>query len=208
VGILFLISLYEEKKPEIPKVFSDISMKMCEGEFRQITNSFDIRQEAKDYFYRVKRKTAFLLTASVYLGAIACDGAKDVNMALRRYGNNIGMAFQITDDILDIVAEQEKLGKRIGEDLFQGVITLPVIYALQCSDQRERLVELSGKINKTESEVREAIEIVIRSGAIERAQAVANRYLRKAKDEIKELPDIPAKNNLLWIADFIGIRNY
>ena len=205
---LHLISTYEVKKPEIPQVFSDISSKMCEGEFRQIEDAFDTEQGARDYFYRVKRKTAYLLTASVYLGAVACDGAREVCLPLRRFGNNIGMAFQITDDILDMVADREELGKLTGEDLCQGVITLPVIYAMQCSPQKERLSELAGKFSKTDEEIQEAIEIVKECGAIDHAFTVVNKYLSKAKDELEALPDIPARNNLLWIADFIGIRKY
>jgi heptaprenyl diphosphate synthase len=205
---LLMLSLYEIEKPEIARILSDISIKMCEGEFRQIVDSFDPLQTPKDYFYRVKRKTAFLLTASVYLGAIVCGGERAVYLPLRRYGNNIGMAFQITDDILDLIADQEKLGKPIGGDLRQGIITLPVIYAINNSPEKERLTEIAEKTDKTEKEVQEAIEIVKDCGAIDYSFAVAHKYLAKAKEELATLPDVPTKNNLIWIADFIGIRKY
>ena len=205
---LFLLSCYEESKPEITRDLADISSKMCEGEFRQIIESFDTEQDAKGYFYRVKRKTAYLLTASVYMGAIVCDGDRDRYLPLRRYGNNIGMAFQVTDDILDIVADQEKLGKPIGGDLRQGIVTLPVIYALRRSAHRERLIELTGKADKSEKEVQEAIEIIRECGAIEYSFAVVEKYLDKAKGELAVLPDAPEKSNLIRIADFIGVREY
>ena len=205
---LFLLAHFEESKPEIAKGLAEISAKMCEGEFRQILESFDPQPTTKDYFYRVKRKTAYLLAASVWMGALACDGARRVYLPLRRYGNNLGMAFQITDDILDLVADQAKLGKPIGGDLRQGVITLPVIYALKRSAARERLVELTGKADKSEKEVQEAITLIRECGAVESSFAVVNKYLDKAKEELAALPDVPARNNLLKIADFIGIREH
>lgn len=205
---LCLLSSYEENKPEVVRELADISAKMCEGEFRQIVDSFDYKQVPKDYFYRVKRKTAYLLTASVYMGAMVCGGGRSIYSPLRRYGNNIGMAFQITDDILDIISEQDKLGKPIGGDLRQGIITLPVIYALRCSCNKERLSELTGKTDKTEKEVQEAIEMIKECGAVEYSFAVAEKYLGKAKEELAALPDLPAKDNLIKIADFIGVRKH
>jgi len=205
---LILISQYEEKKPLISKVLSDVSVKMCEGEIRQISASYDIDQVPKDYFYRVKRKTALLITASVQLGAVACGADRKTYLTLRRYGNNIGMAFQITDDILDLVADQGKLGKPVGGDLRQGIITLPVIYALAKSGKKERLAELAGKIEKSEEEVQEAIEIIRSCGAIDYSFEVTNKYLSKAKEELMALPDLPARKTLAIIADFIGIRKY
>lgn len=203
-----LTAHYEKEKPLIPKVLSNISMKMCEGEFRQILDSFDAEQVSKDYFYRVKRKTAFLITASVHLGAVACGGEPKTYLPLRRYGNNIGMAFQITDDILDIMADQSKLGKPVGGDLRQGIVTLPLIYALRESGEKKRLAELTEKPDKCEKEIQEAIEIIRNCGAIDYSFAVVNRYLSKAKKELAVLPDLPAKDNLLMIADFIGVRKH
>lgn len=205
---LTLLAHYEEIKPLVVRVLSDVSIKMCEGEIRQIAASFDLNQAAKDYFYRVKRKTALLLTASVQLGAVACGADKNIYLPLRRYGNNIGMAFQITDDILDMIADQSHLGKPVGGDLRQGIITLPVIYALNHAENKERLSELIAKTEKNEQEIEEAIEIIRNCGAIDYSFGVVNKYLRKAKQELKSLPELPARNNLAVIADFIGIRKY
>lgn len=205
---LTLIAQYEEKRPLVVRVLSDVTVKMCEGEIRQITASFDLNQAAKDYFYRVKCKTALLITASVQLGAVACGADKNTYLPLRRYGNNIGMAFQITDDILDMVADQSNLGKPVGGDLRQGIITLPVIYALNHAEEKERLAALVEKTEKSEQEVREAIEIVKDCGAIEYSTGIVNKYLSKAKQELMLLPDLPAKDNLALIADFIGVRNF
>jgi len=205
---LVLISKYEAEKPLISKVLTDTSVKMCEGEIQQISASFNIYQNIRDYFYRVKCKTALLITASVQLGAVACGAGSNIYLPLRRYGNNIGMAFQITDDILDMVADQKQLGKPVGSDLRQGIITLPVIYALEKCDQRGRLIELAGKVEKSEEEVQEAIEIIKSCGAIDYSFKVAGKYLNKAKEELLALPDLPARDTLALIADFIGVRKF
>ncbi len=204
---LTLIAEYKDI-PLISEVLSDTSVKMCEGEIQQISFSFDIHQSLKNYFYRIKRKTALLIAASAQLGAVACGAPRRIYLPLRRYGYNIGMAFQITDDILDMVAEQSKLGKPVGGDLRQGIITLPLIYALACCEKRDRLVELVCKVDKNEDEVKEALELVRNCGAIDRSFEVARKFILKSKGELKALPDIPTRKTLSMAADFVGIRKF
>lgn len=204
---LILISKYEHT-PLISRVLSDTSVKMCEGEIQQISASFDAYQSCKDYFYRINRKTALLIAASIQLGAVACGAPSNVHLALRRYGHNIGMAFQITDDILDMIADQRQLGKPIGSDLRQGIVTLPVICALAGCKDRDRLMELVKKVDKSEDEVQEAITIIKDCGAIERSFEIASKYIMKAKSELRTLPDNPARVTLGLAADFIGSRRY
>lgn len=204
---LILISKYQDI-PLVAKVLSDTSIKMCEGEIQQISASFDAYQTIKDYFYRIKRKTALLIAASVQLGAVVCGAPSDIYLPLRRYGNNIGMAFQITDDILDMVADQEQLGKPVGSDLRQGIITIPVIYALCNCNQKDRLMEIVKKVDKSQEEIYQAIEIIKGCGAIDYSFEVACKYIKKAKEELKTLPDIPARVTLSLAADFVGTRKF
>jgi len=204
---LVLIAGYEEM-PLISSVLSDTSVKMCEGEIQQLSASFDIYQSLKDYLYRIRRKTALLIAASVQLGAVACGAPGSIHLPLRRYGHNIGMAFQITDDILDLVADQSQLGKPIGSDLRQGIITLPVIYALASCEQRSRLMELVKQVEKSEEEVQEAIGIIRGCGAIDYSFEIARKYIMKAKEELNSLPDIPTRLTLSLAADFVGIRKF
>lgn len=203
---LILISNYQN--PIIPGVLSDTSVKMSEGEILQISTTFDSSQTIKDYFYRINRKTALLIAASCQLGAVACGAPASIYRPLRRYGHNIGMAFQITDDILDLVADQRKLGKPIGSDLRQGILTLPVIYSLQHCSQLERLKEIILKHEKSEDEVREAVELIVSCGGIEHANAVVLKYIEKAKEALSLLPDISVRDTLSIIADFISIRKF
>ncbi len=204
---LIQISRYEDT-PLIFAVLSDLSVQMSQGEIIQISSSFDINQSLRSYLYRIKCKTALLIAASAQLGAVTCGADKSIFLPLRRYGYNIGMAFQITDDILDMVAEQRQLGKPIGGDLRQGIITLPVIYALQCYRDRRRLVELITKVEKSNEEVDEALEIIKDSGAIEYSFDVAQKYIMKAKAELNRLPDIHIRQTLCMAADFVCSRKF
>lgn len=203
-----LILIAECDNPVISRILADISVKMCEGEIQQIVSCFDTNQTIKDYFFRIKRKTALLISASCELGAVACGAPGYHVKALERFGYYLGMAFQITDDILDLTANQQVLGKPVGSDLRQGIITLPVIFALNLSPERERLAEILQKSNKKEGEVLETIEVIKNCGAIQKSFAVSNRYLEKAKKQLSFVPSGPATETLALIADFIGMRKF
>ena len=193
---------------DIARVLADVSVKMTEGEISQIVTSFDTAQGIKDYFFRIKRKTALLISASCELGAIACDAPQEDVRALKYYGYNLGMAFQITDDILDLVADQKELGKPIGSDLRQGIITLPVIYALKKAAGAERLAKIIAKKEKKEGEVLEAVKIIKDCGAVAYSFDVSSKYITKAKQQLKFLPDGRTKKSLKLIADFINVRRF
>jgi len=203
---LLLISRYEDKR--ISKVLSRVSVEMCQGEIQQISASFDTEQRLRDYLYRIKRKTALLISASCQLGAVVTGAPERLVRALNRYGYNLGMAFQITDDILDLVADEKVLGKPVGGDLRQGIITLPVIYALEHSKEKARLKELVRKQEKSEEEVKETINLIKESGAIEYSFDISNKYLEKAKKELNKLPEVKTKKTFAIIANYIGERKY
>jgi len=203
-----LVLIAKVDNPVISRILADISVKMCEGEIQQIATSFDTGQTVKDYFFRIRRKTALLISASCELGAVACGAPEYHVKALARYGYYLGMAFQITDDILDLTASQKELGKPVGSDLRQGIVTLPVIYAMEMSPGRARLIEIIEKRDKKEGEVLEAINIIKKCGAIERAFNVSDRYLEKAKAQLRNLPPGEATDSLALIADFIGKRKF
>lgn len=203
---LVLISQYEN--PIIAKLLAETSVKMCEGEIHQISTSYSSSQNWRDYFYRIERKTALLIAASCQLGAVAAGATEKDYKALRRYGHQVGMAFQITDDILDMVADQRLLGKPIGGDLRQGIMTMPVIYALEKSTKRERLRQLVEIPHKTDDQIHEAIEMIKEAGGIEFAFNATLKYVDKAKKNLTHLPDKPVKETFYKIADFIGIRRF
>ncbi len=203
---LLLISHYKDKR--IPNTLAKVSVQMCQGEIQQLATAFDANQTIKDYFYKIKRKTALLISASCQLGAVAVEAPDEMVRNLGRYGHYIGMAFQITDDILDMTSSEAELGKPIGGDIRQGIITLPIIYALQHSKQAKELKLLIEQKQKTGDEIKRAIELIKKTSAIDYSFSIARKYVDKAKKELIKLPDVDCKNTFELIADFIYKRSY
>lgn len=203
-----LILISECNNAAVSKVLADVSVQMCQGEIHQLYTAFDPYQTVKDYFYRIKRKTALLISASCQCGAIMSGAPDKVVSALTLYGYYLGMAFQITDDILDMVAEQKELGKPVGGDLRQGIVTLPIIYALKNSADKEVLFTIVQKREKSMEEILQAIEITKKAGGIEYASEISQKYLEKAKEQIGFLPEVAAKESLHVIANYINVRKF
>lgn len=197
------------EKPEVHQILSDAMVEMCIGEVEQIRDQYNWNQNFRMYLRRIKRKTALLIAVSCRLGALAADAPRDVQVSLYRYGYNVGMAFQITDDILDFIATEKELGKPAGSDLEQGNVTLPALYSMK--DDLELRSYIINEINgaKPEKSVMEQIITSIKkSGGVEYSFAISDRYLDKAYQELEKLPNIPAKESFYQIAQYIGKRKY
>ncbi|HHW07383.1 MAG TPA: heptaprenyl diphosphate synthase [Clostridia bacterium] len=203
---LLLIAQY--KNFRIAKILADVSVEMCLGEIQQIVTAFDLNQSLRDYFYRIKRKTAMLISASCQLGAVASNADPVLERSLTKYGHYLGMAFQITDDILDIVADEDELGKPVGSDLRQGIITLPTIYALKHSKDAEQLAAIISNRQKTNRDIETAIAIIKECGAIEYSFNIAQAYIKKAKTELKNIPSPDHRETLTRLADFVQVRKF
>lgn len=202
---LVLISSYDNKK--IANVLANVSVQMCQGEIHQLATAFNPDQNIKDYFYRIKRKTALLISASTQLGAIIAEAPENEVRALKNYGHYIGMAFQITDDILDMIADEKKLGKPVGSDLRQGILTLPAIYTLQLAEYRPQLINMINSIPENENAVYDAIHLIKESNGIDYSFNITSKYIEKAKNELDKLPQIKKKKVFYELADFIYLRN-
>jgi heptaprenyl diphosphate synthase len=205
-----LLLITQLDSAEMQKILSRAMVEMCEGEIEQIRDFFNIDQDLPNYLKRIKRKTALLISVSCHLGAIASKlDNKQANL-LKMFGYHVGMAFQITDDILDFTATSEQLGKPAGSDLKQGNITLPVIYALQQTEKPELAAKLKELILSKDlnNHVDVAIKIVKESGGLDYAQKLSDQYLLKAFRALEKLPDITAKKQFYEIATFIGKRDY
>lgn len=181
---------------------------ICEGEISQAEALFNPSQTEDGYLARIGQKTAGFIAASCELGALSAGLSAGDAAALRDYGYAMGMAFQITDDLLDLTASSEQIGKPAGNDLRQGVLTLPVIYALQHSAQREELRNIIAAREMTDENVKRGIAIVHATDAVEYCYRQANDYLAAAR---RKLPaSLPAEvgKTLGDIADFVGLRKY
>jgi heptaprenyl diphosphate synthase len=203
---LCLVAGYQ--RSDILDVLADASMSICEGEIIQMQSCYNTHQGFKDYLRRIERKTALLISVSCQLGAMICDSTDVEVMALKRYGYYLGMAFQITDDILDFVANEEILGKPVGSDIRQGVITLPAIYALKYGAHREELSQLLSSPDACCNQAEEIIGLITETDGIDYAYYISNRFAEKAIQQLDKLPDMSGKDSLLAIAAFISGREY
>ena len=203
---LRLVAKYQRQ--DVLAVLADASMRICEGEIKQMRSCYNIEQGLKDYLRRIDRKTALLISVSCQLGAMISSAGENDILALKRYGYYLGMAFQVTDDILDYVANEDILGKPVGSDIRQGVITLPAIYALKYDDHREELARLLSSPQDCLNQAEKIVEIVTDSDGIDYAYQVSNRYAEKARQQLDYLPDLPDKDSLYDIAAFISGREF
>lgn len=202
-----LTSIGEIEIPLAHSLLSETMLEICRGEIMQIEYQRKFDQTLRDYFRRIKRKTALLLSSSCELGALVSGAETSIVKKMNRFGYFAGMAFQIIDDILDITSTDKELGKPAGSDLLNGHVTLPILYIKDEAAFRP-FMERSFDGTLTEPEREEMLRYIRQSGAIEKAQAVSDLYLQKALREIDGLPDINAKEAFIQIARFIGKREF
>ncbi len=196
-------------EPEVHQSLAQAIYLMCRGEIDQIRDLYQYKQSIKQYLSRIKRKTALLMSVSCHLGAMVSGANAKIVQQLRLYGYYVGMAFQLTDDVLDITGDEKTLGKPAGSDLQQGNVTLPVIYALQHGNQAERGKLEKYLISKGKSgSVEEALAIVRRQGGGEFTLDLSERYLRKALHQLTKLPNTLEQELLNMLAEFIVGRTY
>ena len=195
------------KNPRAHQILARTMVEICNGEVIQIEDKFRIDQNIKDYFRRIKRKTALLIESSCELGAVV-SGVDEKNIRhLKRYGYFVGMSFQIIDDILDFTATDKELGKPAGSDLLQGNVTLPILL-MKDDPALKPYFEQIVKEQLTEPERKEMLQLVRKSPAIKQAMDISNLYLKKALKEVEALPNHPMKKKLRDIALFMGKRKY
>lgn len=202
-----LVSISEIEMQAAHELLAHTMLEICQGEIIQIEHQREVNQTMRDYLRRIKRKTALLLSSSCELGALVSGADEQTVRRLRRYGYFAGMSFQITDDILDIVSTDEKLGKPAGSDLLNGHITLPVLF-IKDDAQFKPYMERAFEGTLTEQERESMLLYIKQSGAIQKAEEISDLYLEKALSEIRDLPSGKSKKALQQIAAFIGRRNY
>jgi heptaprenyl diphosphate synthase len=200
----------ELNDPDVHQTLSKAIVQMSIGEIEQIRLFFNTAQTVRDYLLRIRRKTALLIAISCQLGAIAADVPKPLTQKLYNYGYNVGMAFQIRDDILDICGTEAELGKPPGSDIRQGNITLPVIFSLEDDALKPRLLREIEHIREQEgnADVSRFLHMIRPHHGLKRAEQLAARFIDKAVSALNGLPDIAAKKNLADIAYFVGNRTF
>ena len=197
-------------------IFSDVLADLCDGEVEQIRTSYNMGKTDWDSYYRKSIcKTASLFSASCEAAAVLNNCPEDQIQKLRNYGTNLGIGFQIMDDLLDITQTEAQLGKPAMDDLRNGLLTAPVLIALEgesvIADQLKQLIETV--FNADEHQIIaddvETIKILLRdAGAIEKTRQLAKDYIEKAWGSLKDLPDSEAKESLINLGHFVIQRTY
>jgi len=179
---------------------------VCEGELLQIHNRNNLELDEKTYLTIISRKTASLVATCCYLGARYAGADEPLAESMERYGLDLGIAFQIQDDVLDIVGDVTKVGKTLGLDVDKGKLTLPMIHFLRTAPREHRTL-LKSLLQANEPDKAEKIRnLILPSDAIGYANNVARQYVESAKRCLDGLPDSEAKGVLQIIADFVVSR--
>lgn len=206
-----LMLVTELKNPDIHRILAKALVQMSIGEMEQIRDFYNTNQSVRNYLLRIRRKTALLIAISCQLGAIAAGVSKEHSRLLYQYGYNVGMAFQIRDDLLDLCGTEKAIGKPPGSDMRQGNITLPVIYTLQHSSNKEKLLAEIDTIRHQadgDKDTSKAIEYIVNGPGIKMAEALADRFINKALDALDQLPEMKTRTQLKEIAIFVNKRTY
>lgn len=196
----YYISVIEEVR--LNTIFSQMVMDMCNGEMSQLERRYKSTITYDEYLDQVRSKTALLM-------AIACQGAAIINhaspeteQALYAYGHDLGIAFQIMDDILDYTVSEGEMGKSAQNDLVQGQVTLPCYFALQHAPEAAELQAIIDRRLSEPNDWQRALEIVMHSDALERCHTEAQRYIAQAKAHLQILPASDARDALADLAEF------
>lgn len=198
----------ETEHPRVIKLFAETLGVIVDGELRQAFTARDWGQPKQGYYDRIYGKTAALFEVAARATAVLGDALPDAEESLRSYGYNLGMAFQIVDDILDFVADADVLGKPAGSDLRSGIITLPVYYFIQQPDQRDQLVALVDGQRSGDEVVAEAVQLIRQSDAIAEARSEAERFVGLAIADLSAFPASPYRQALSDIALYVVERRF
>jgi len=196
-------------------IFADTLMTICSGELRQILDRHELprldseqdwRQALDRYDQRIHAKTASLFAAATESAAVLSNAPADQVAALRDYGHLLGMGFQIVDDILDFEGEQEVLGKPVGSDLREGIVTLPALFFLRLHPNDERVAAVL-RDGGNDGLVREVVAAVRESGAVAQALDRASRFIAQSQAALVSLPEGQPRNMLHTLADYTVTRD-
>jgi geranylgeranyl pyrophosphate synthase len=196
-----LISRTENTK--VVRLFAHTIMAIAGGELHQDMSAYDYGQDTIKYFGRIEGKTASLFATSAEGGAMVARCSDDEREALRVYGLNVGMAFQIVDDILDFAGDEREMGKPIGSDLMAGTLTLPSLILME-RNPKDNPIKKAFRSHRPKTEhVAQAVYMVLNSDILNESYAVARDFRDRALVSLRTLPDTPARASLEDIADYV-----
>ena len=190
---------------EVVKLLSRVIMDLADGEVKQGLFRYDTGQSFETYLEKSYCKTASLIANSARAAGVLSDQTPQQLDQLYRFGRQLGLAFQVVDDILDFTGSEQQLGKPAASDLASGLLTAPALYALEEQPVLAGLIEreFSG-----EGDLEQALDLVRASDAIPRSRALAENFAREARESLQWLPDSPSRRALLELPEFVLSRLY
>jgi octaprenyl-diphosphate synthase len=194
---------------EIIRLLCDVTLRMIEGELYQLTKTGDVDITEDEHFEIIRRKTAFLFGGCAQIGGLLGGVTAEQEVALREYGFNLGIAFQLVDDLLDFTADAAALGKPVGGDLREGKVTLPVILLLRGGDPDvDRLIrDVVRDRSVAPEQWRDILRLLHENGSTELAYERALEYASKAKDCLSAFPPSQERDALLALTDYVVSRD-
>ena len=204
-----MCQVVEFRSQKINEVLAEACKKMAEGEVLQLYYNGNPAMPEGDYIKIVEHKTAGLIAASCRMGAILADASEEQQDCVFRFGQYLGIAFQVVDDTLDYTANGASLGKTLGQDLRQGKATLPLLHLLNhCSDRdRQMIKDRMETRTLTEGDLQRLIDLMDESGSIVYALNHAQAYITAAKRELRQFDEGTAKRALSVAADYMVTRD-
>ena len=198
----------QSQYPQIIRILTDISTKMIEGELTEYHVSGNLELGEEDYFDIIHKKTAALFSASCQIGGILGQASPEEESSLIAYGSDLGMTFQIIDDLLDFSGDEKNLGKPILSDLSEGRITLPLIYTLtnDGNHNRSRIIQLLREKKFPEESKREILEIITSNGALDYTYKIAEEFSLRSREDISRFPESVHREALSLLSEFVLTR--
>jgi octaprenyl-diphosphate synthase len=203
-------SMVADGSLETLRILSEASAVIAEGEVLQLSATNELVTTRETYLRIIGAKTAALFAAATEVGAVVADAPAGQREALRRFGEDLGIAFQLIDDVLDYSAVQARLGKTVGDDFREGKMTLPVILAVEAGDAEERRFwqRTIAEHGQRDGDLDAAIDLMQRHGTLAATAALARRYAASARASLEALPDRPLRRALADAASFVVDRDY
>lgn len=186
--------------------FSETIMELSSGELRERVSAHDPSQTLDDYYKRIYNKTASLFSTAGETGAVLSGAPDEQVAALKEYSCELGMAFQIVDDILDFQGDEAEIGKPVGSDLAHGIMTLPAFIAVDRQPVDNPITEFLACPERADELLPRAVSLVRQPETIAEAYAEAERRCDIARRALKVLPDTPARSSLHGLLDYIVVR--
>ncbi|MDD4924732.1 MAG: polyprenyl synthetase family protein [Dehalococcoidales bacterium] len=188
-------------------LFAETLEAISHGELRQGFSAYKLNQTFDEYLERITGKTAALFALATEGGAVLGEASEDSIKSLRDFGINLGISFQIVDDILDFTASEKELGKPVASDLVQGTMTLPSMMLLERFPGDNPVRRIFNNEGDSHENVKEAIALLNSSGIIEECYKMASQYSEKARRNLDTMPDTKNRQALIALADFVVRRS-